>query len=82
MDLNSAFRDRRFQPLAETEIPTLEIGISLLVKYEKGDNCFDWEVGKHGIIIEFRAGGHRYSATYLPEVAQEQGVIIKYWHLC
>lgn len=73
----SAFRDSRFNPLEENEIPTLEIGISLLVKYEKGTNCLDWEVGTHGIIIEFRVDGQQYSATYLPEVAAEQGACVE-----
>lgn len=78
----SAFRDRRFHPLSESEIPTLEIGISLLVKYEKGDHCLDWEVGKHGIIIEFRVKGERFSATYLPEVAAEQGEQLTWLGVC
>jgi AMMECR1 domain-containing protein len=30
-------------------------------------------VGKHGIIIEFIVGQQSYSATYLPEVASDQG---------
>jgi AMMECR1 domain-containing protein len=32
------------------------------------------QIGVHGIIIEFSdAGGNLYSATYLPQVASEQG---------
>ena len=31
------------------------------------------QVGKHGIIIDFELAGARYSATYLPDVAPEQG---------
>jgi AMMECR1 domain-containing protein len=38
-------------------------------------DCHDWEVGKHGILISFTdKGGTNYSATYLPEVAHEQGM--------
>lgn len=33
----------------------------------------DWVVGTHGIIINFELSGEDYSATYLPEVASEQG---------
>jgi len=47
--------------------------VSLLVKFEKAKDCFDWEVGKHGIEIEFKKNGRHYSGTFLPEVAQEQG---------
>jgi AMMECR1 domain-containing protein len=36
----------------------------------------DWKVGIHGIRIEFlNEKGHKKTATYLPEVAFEQGSI-------
>lgn len=70
----SAFEDGRFEPLTAGEVPALEIGVSLLVAYEPAaGGPEDWVVGKHGVILEFAAGGRRYSATYLPEVAAEQG---------
>ena len=31
------------------------------------------QIGQHGITIEFRSKDQRYSATYLPDVASEQG---------
>lgn len=38
----------------------------------------DWEVGVHGIRIEFiNENGSRRTATYLPEVAPEQGIMLK-----
>ncbi|CAB4003614.1 Hypothetical predicted protein, partial [Paramuricea clavata] len=47
---------------------------SLLTNFEEGDNCFDWEIGIHGIRIEFyNEKGNKRTATYLPEVAREQG---------
>ncbi|KAL0229572.1 hypothetical protein GEMRC1_014189 [Eukaryota sp. GEM-RC1] len=42
------------------------------MNYEDANDCFDWEVGKHGIIIEFSVGKVQYHATFLPEVAAEQ----------
>ncbi|GAB5037398.1 duf51 family protein [Nannochloropsis oceanica] len=76
---NSAFKDRRFSPIASHELSMLACSVSLLVAYEevgKG-NVMDWEVGVHGIIIAFQDGMGRnarhFSATYLPEVAREQG---------
>lgn len=37
-------------------------------------NCLDWTVGVHGILINFRSPEKRhYSATFLPEVAKDQG---------
>jgi len=71
--LSSAFKDSRFPPLMKEELPNIELSVSLLVNYEVGKNCYDWEVGKHGIIIEFVVKGRNYNATYLPEVASEQG---------
>lgn len=72
--LTSAFKDRRFQPITEAEIPDLRVAVSLLVQYEPCQNCFDWVVGTHGILIRFWStkASREYSATYLPEVAQEQ----------
>lgn len=49
------------------------MGVSLLVKYEECQDCFDWVVGVHGIIIKFGEQQQQYySATFLPEVAKEQ----------
>eukprot|EP01041_Mallomonas_annulata_P000567 gene567-1093_t len=69
---SSAFRDRRFEPLMEFEMANLEICVSLLVKYEDVEYYLDWEVGLHGILIEFDHNRKKYSATYLPEVASSQ----------
>lgn len=33
----------------------------------------DWDLGIHGIKISFTHQGKRYGATYLPDVAVEQG---------
>ena len=37
------------------------------------DNPLDWTLGKHGIRISFTNNGKRYGATYLPDVAVDQG---------
>ena len=45
-----------------------------MVNFEQAKNPYDWEVGKHGIDIKFKdEEGIFHSATYLPEVAEEQG---------
>ena len=67
----AALRDRRFTPITLPELPYLRVSVSLLVDFETCENCYDWEVGKHGIIVEFRVGDGGYNATYLPEVAKE-----------
>ena len=71
--LISALNDRRFHPVSLLEIPHLRVGVSLLVRYEECKDCHDWNVGIHGIMIRFWSAGSEFSATYLPEVAQEQG---------
>jgi AMME syndrome candidate gene 1 protein len=73
--LISALRDRRFDPVSLHEIPHLRVAVSLLVLYEDCDHVHDWSVGIHGIMIRWLddEGGVEYSATYLPEVASEQG---------
>jgi len=46
----------------------------LLTDFESARDCNDWTPGIHGIQIEFdEPAGSTYSATYLPEVAKEQG---------
>jgi len=76
---SSAFRDRRFHPIANHELQNLRCSVSLLVNYELATNCFDWEIGVHGIIIEFRdQSGKKFNATYLPEVAAEQVLFIAF----
>ena len=77
LSLRSALQDRRFSPIDAGELPLLECTVSLLTNFEEDLKWNDWEVGTHGIIIEFESPsngyGHSYSATYLPEVAKEQG---------
>ncbi|KAL6327009.1 hypothetical protein AAG906_012693 [Vitis piasezkii] len=67
--------DRRFPPIQAKELPYLECTVSILTDYETGLNYLDWEIGKHGIIIEFTDPDYntRRSATYLPEVAAHEG---------
>ncbi len=47
----------------------------MLSKFERIHDPLDWEVGKHGIEIEFKDqnGKGPYRGTYLPHVASEQG---------
>ena len=54
-------------------MPSLGVAVSLLTQFEDMAHPMDWEVGKHGIEIDFRHGGRKYSGTFLPEVAEEQG---------
>ncbi len=66
--LTAAFEDSRFPPIKANEIKNLNVGISLLTNFEKAKDCYDWEIGKHGIQIKFLK---YYRATFLPEVAVE-----------
>ena len=69
--LIAALKDRRFAPINAKEIPSLNVGVSLLINFEDAKDCYDWEVGKHGIQIGFEDNGRHYSATFLPEVPIE-----------
>jgi len=72
--LISALKDTRFSPVEAHEVPRLECSVSLLCKFEACSDAFDWEIGKHGIIIDFSdpKKGKDRNATYLPQVAVEQ----------
>ena len=71
----SALRDMRFSPITLPEIPRLSVGVSLLHGFEPAGSWDDWQVGEHGLIISFDDPdcGLRRTATFLPEVAAEQG---------
>ena len=70
--LTSALNDSRFDPISLKEVPALNCSVSLLVEFEKGKDALDWEIGKHGIEISFEDNDEEYSATFLPEVADEE----------
>ncbi|TPX18164.1 uncharacterized protein E0L32_002673 [Thyridium curvatum] len=71
--LTSALQDVRFDPVAARELPSLEVAVTLLTDFEDAASADDWELGTHGIRISFSHHGRRYGATYLPDVAVEQG---------
>ena len=65
--LIAAFKDSRFPPIQKKELPHLSVDVSLLSHFEDIQNPLDWEVGKHGIEIEFTdEKGRLYRGTYLP----------------
>lgn len=83
--LIAALKDTRFDPIGRKELKELKCSVSLLTNFESANGHLDWEIGKHGIQIDFdhptsAAGSRRddsirrgdYSATFLPEVASEQ----------
>ena len=70
--LYSALKDSRFPPISQGEFSKLNCGISLLVNFEPVSNIYDWEIGKHGIEIDFDVGHRHYRGTFLPEVSKEQ----------
>lgn len=72
--VTSAFKDSRFSPITRDEFCKLHVSVSILRHFEDGENYMDWEIGTHGIRIEFTTEkGSKRTATYLPEVAPEQG---------
>jgi len=72
--ITSAFKDSRFSPITRDELSKLHVSVSILRHFEDGQNYADWEIGIHGIRIEFHTEkGSKRTATYLPEVAPEQG---------
>lgn len=67
-------KDSRFSPITRDELSRLHVSVSILRHFEDGTNYTDWQVGVHGIRIEFHnEKGNKRTATYLPEVAPEQG---------
>ena len=74
--LIAAVRDTRFPPISEDEIPSLSCEISILSNFEVIQDPLDWEIGTHGIEIEFKENlqsQQTFRGTFLPNVAPEQG---------
>lgn len=69
----AALHDSRFSRVSARELPSLQVAVTLLTDFEDADDILDWELGTHGIRISFHSDGRRHGATYLPDVATEQG---------
>lgn len=70
----SASKDPRFDPIRLEESSNLSCSVSLLHSFQEIRNQFDWELGIHGISIEYIGSGRsRRTATFLPHVAPTQG---------
>ena len=69
MTISAAFRDPRFSPLLESELPDVTIEISVLTPLRKITSIDEFQFGKQGIYME--KGGR--SGTFLPQVALETG---------
>jgi hypothetical protein len=68
-----AFDDTRFSPIPKSLLTSLSCSLTLLGSFEPCTDALDWSLGTHGLRISFVHRGRRYGATYLPDVAVEQG---------
>ena len=73
-------KDSRFPPLSVKELTDkLRCEISLLSDFEEISDPLGWEVGTHGIEVEFNGPKNSlhskevFTGTFLPNVAVEQG---------
>merc|ERR1719373_1253220 len=72
--LRSSQHDKRFPPIQLEELPSLTCRLSILYQFEPCLHIYDWQVGLHGVLINFLdTHGRRYSATYLPEIPRDHG---------
>ena len=71
--LTSAFDDTRFSPIPSSLLPALSCSLTLLADFEPCSDAMDWSLGTHGLRISFNWRSRRYGATYLPDVAVDQG---------
>jgi uncharacterized protein (TIGR00296 family) len=60
-------------PITSRELSSLECSVTLLTDFESISDPLGWTIGVHGLRISFTNSGRRYSSTYLPDVAREQG---------
>ena len=71
--LTSAFDDTRFSPIPSSLVPSLSCSLTLLASFEPCAHALDWTLGIHGLRLSFIYKNRRHGATYLPDVAVEQG---------
>lgn len=64
----AAFRDPRFRPVTEEELPHLEVEISVLTPFTEIEDPEEVQVGLHGLLL--RRG--MQSGLLLPQVASER----------
>lgn len=69
MALQAAFNDRRFPPLEEKELESIEIEVSVLTPYKQVEGPEAIQVGRDGVVLRKDSR----SAVFLPQVAVEQG---------
>lgn len=71
--LIAALQDTRFGPITKRELSSLSCSITVLENFEDAKDALDWELGKHGVRVKIIKSGRSYGATFLPDVAVEQG---------
>ena len=69
----AAFRDDRFSSVTLDDLPNLNCYLSIIGKFEDFTDPNDFEIGKHGVWVEFQVDGSHHSATYIPNVPKDQG---------
>ena len=51
--VTSALKDSRISPVSRNELANLQVSVSLLCNFEDGEDWEDWQLGTHGIRIEW-----------------------------
>jgi AmmeMemoRadiSam system protein A len=67
--VSAATQDHRFDPVTRDELDLLDIHVSALTAPRPVDSWEEIELGRHGIVMQKEGR----SATFLPQVAPEQG---------
>lgn len=68
MAVSAAAQDSRFKPVTKEELPKIKIEISILGPLEKVKTLQAIEIGRHGILVQYK----NRKGTFLPQVAVEQ----------
>lgn len=67
--ISAAINDHRFPPVAASELPGLDLDVSVLTLPRDIPDYTHFKAGPHGVLMELK--GRR--AVFLPQVAPEQG---------
>jgi len=69
----SGFKDPRYPPISPSENDRLSVYVSVLHSFEEMKDELDWDLGTHGINVDFEVSGENYGGTYLPNVPTLNG---------
>ena len=69
--IEGAFNDPKYDEIEIEELKDLHWKVQLLVNFEEAKDCYDWNIGQHGIEITFEFNDQTFTGKTLPSTPYE-----------